>query len=177
MWNVLTLYIYSKSTFQFFHLLRYNSTFSERPIPPGCITERHRKHRKSFLPVVIRPWVYKENGIQCWRRDPVHSYESCSVVQEAKIAWLLSTKILLSRPIEHEQVAFFLTDTEVVAPSFGHYRNLLQRPAHFQEAWVRVVSTPPGSEPNASINFPTQFRFNHAHYILDVALLDCVMDV
>ena len=32
-------------------LVRHRSTFSERLIPPKCMTERHRK---SFLPVAIK---------------------------------------------------------------------------------------------------------------------------
>ena len=34
-------------------LVRHRRTFSERLIPPQCMTERHRK---SFLPVAIKLW-------------------------------------------------------------------------------------------------------------------------
>ena len=33
---------------------------------------------------VLASWMYYIIWIQCWRRAPIHSYESCSVTHEAK---------------------------------------------------------------------------------------------
>ena len=53
-----------------------------------------------------KSWMYKENWIQRRRRGPVHSYESCSVVHEAKMAWLNGRKIPRSPGFLHTHLCF-----------------------------------------------------------------------
>ena len=45
-------------------------------------------------------WMYKENWIQHWRQDLIHSYERFSVEHEAKMASLSRAKVPLSGTIE-----------------------------------------------------------------------------